>query len=160
MCNIGVLEQDKIVKVTKDDSTIAYKETSVDVKDDIPTHVMINQDEDLKIKAERTVDAVTDLIDSSIDRAATTVRSKVKELMKSGALEPGYLAARKDSADIGRLGPLVTGLARTFEDTMTMVRKHPYDEQERILTGYKRLMEEQVNVINSRMHFVKRIPKK
>jgi hypothetical protein len=153
-------EQDKTVKVTKDDSTIVYKETAVDVKEDTSTHVMINKDEDLRTKAERASDAVTDLIDSSIDRAANAVRSKVNELRKSGAFEPGYFAARKDSADIGRLGPLVTGLATAFEDTITMVRQHPYDEQEKILTGYKKLMEEQINVINSRIQFVKRIPKK
>ena len=153
-------EQDKVVKVTKDNSTIVYEEKAVDLKEDTSMHVMINQDEDLKAKAERTADAVTDLIDSSIDKAATTFRSKASSLMKSGALEPGYLAARKDSLDIGRLGDLVTGLAITFEDTMTMVRQHPYDEQEKILMGYRKLMEEQINVINSRMHFVKRIPKK
>jgi hypothetical protein len=154
-----VSEQDKIVKVTKNDSTIVYKETAVDVKQDTSTHVMINQDEDLKSKAERASDAVMDLIDSSIDKAANAVRSKANELRKSGALEPGHFAARQDSADIGRLGPLVTGLATVFEDTMTMVRQHPYDEQEKILSGYKTLMEEQINVINSRIQFVKRIPK-
>jgi Na+-transporting methylmalonyl-CoA/oxaloacetate decarboxylase beta subunit len=62
------------------------------------------------------------------------------------------------AADIARLGrPLVAALATGFEDTITMVRQHPYDEQEKILTGYKKLMEEQINVINSRIGFVKRV---
>ena len=34
---------------------------------------------------------------------------------------------------------------------MTEIRKEPYDEQEKLLVGYKKLLKEQVNVINSRL---------
>lgn len=51
---------------------------------------------------------------------------------------------------------MVAGLATTFRDTITMIRDHPYGEQVRLLTGYKKLLEEQINVIDSRIRFVKR----
>lgn len=147
----------KIVKVTEDDSTTTYKESVVEMREDGSTHIMTNEDEDLKVKALRAGDAVTDLVDSALDKTIDTVKTKADDLLKSGALKPGYAAERKDSAEIGRLGPLVTGLAATFEDTITMIRGHPYEEQVPILTGYKKLLEEQINVIDSRMHFVKRV---
>jgi hypothetical protein len=148
---------DKIVKVTKDNSITTYEETAIERRDDAPIHIMTSENEDLKVKALRAGDAVTDLIDSSLDKAIEAVKTRASELLKSGALEPGYIAMRKDSEDIGRLGPLVTGLATVFEDTITMVRNHSYDEQVDILTGYKKLLDEQINVIDSRIHFVKRM---
>lgn len=151
------VSEDKVVKATKESSTVTYKETAIDLKDDTTTHVMVSQDEDLKTKAERAGNAVSDLIDSTIDKAASSVRAKADELLKSGALEPGYAGAKKDSADISRLGPLVTKLATVFEDTMTIVRQQPYEEQEKLLLGYRKLLEEQTNVINSRIQFAKRV---
>lgn len=153
----SVSNENKVVKVTRDDSTTTYKESAVQVGEDSSTHIMTNENKDLKVKALRAGDAVTDLVDSTLDKAINTVKAKANELLKSGALEPGYAAARKDSADIGRLGPLVTGLATTFEDTITVIRDHPYEEQVQILAGYRKLLEEQINVIDSRIHFVKRV---
>lgn len=149
--------ENKVVKLTKDDSTKTYKETAVEVREESSTHIMTNEKEELKVKALRAGDAVTDLVDSSLDKAIDTVKARTNALLKSGAFEPGYAAERKDSADIGRLGPLVTGLATTFEDAITVIRDHPYEEQVELLTGYRKLLEEQIHVIDSRMHFVRRV---
>lgn len=146
-------EEKKVVRVTKDGSMATYKETEVKGS----THIMTDDDEDLKIKALRAGDAVTDLVDSALDKAVDAVKTKANELVESGTLDPGYAAAKKDSADIGRLGSLVTDLAATFEDTMTVIRDHPYDEQVKLLTGYRKLIGEQISVIDSRIHFVKRV---
>lgn len=150
-------DEKKVVKVTKDDSSVVYKETGVEVRNDRSTHIMTNDNEELRVKALRAGDAVTDLVDTALDRAIDTVKAKARELWKSGALEPGYAAAKKDSMDIGQLGPLVTDLATMFEDTITIIRDHSYEEQVQLLTGYKKLIEEQINVIDSRIHFVKRV---
>jgi len=150
--------ENKIVKIIKDDSTPATpNETSADVREGGPAHIMTNQDEGLKIKAVHAGNAISDFVESTFDKTIKVVKSKANELYKSGALEPGYAAARKDSADIARLGPLVTGLATEFEQTITMVCEHSYSEQVHILMGYKKLLEEQINVIDSRSHFVKRV---
>jgi hypothetical protein len=42
---------------------------------------------------------------------------------------------------------------------MTQIGKQPYDEQVKLLTGYKKLLEEQINVINSRIDWSKRLKK-
>lgn len=153
-----MLAENKIVKVTKDDSTPAtYKETAVVVTKDGSTHVMTNEDQGLKIKAARAGDAVNDFAGSVVDKAINAVKSKAKEFYNSGVFEPGYASARKDSADIARLGSLVTRLATEFEGMETIVCEHSYPEQVQLLTGYKKLLEEQINVINSRTQFVKRL---
>ena len=45
------------------------------------------------------------------------------------------------SKGIQHLGNNVEALITVFEDTMTVIRKEPYDEQEKLLVGYKKLLE-------------------
>jgi hypothetical protein len=153
------VEEKKLVKVAKDDgSTTIYKEVSVEATDKSSNHFMTNDEESLSGKAERAANAISDLVDASVEKAGEKVRRKVEGMIKSGALEPGHFAARKDSDAIGRLGSeKVTQLATVFEDTMTVIRERPYEEQERLLIGYRKLLEEQINVIDSRIQFAKRI---
>ncbi len=154
---ISVTTENKIVKVTEDDlAPITYKETSVVVRDE-GSQIMMNDEEGLKIKAARAGDALNDLASSAVDKAINAVKSKAKDFYHSGVFEPGYAAERKDSADISRLGPLVTSLATEFESMETIVSEQSYPEQVRLLTGYKKLLEEQINVIDARAHFVKRL---
>jgi hypothetical protein len=72
---------------------------------------------------------------------------------------PSARIAAKDSADIATLGPSVEGLARTFEDVMTGIRHELYEEQANLLTGYEKLLQEQISVIDSKIHYVKRLKK-
>jgi hypothetical protein len=52
---------------------------------------------------------------------------------------------------------MVEDLARHFEGTMIEMEKRSYSEQTELLTGYSKLLEEQVKVIDARLHYVKRI---
>ena len=140
-----------------DDKVNVYKESHLDHKEDTEIHVMTNQEEDLNAKVRRAGSALEDLITSAIDRARLVAREKTDELVKAAEVGPGAIRAAGDSRDISRLGPMVEELARGFEDTMTEIRKHGYGEQEQFLIGYRKLLEEQVNVINSRMHLAKRL---
>ncbi|HEY7506626.1 MAG TPA: hypothetical protein VH621_03405, partial [Nitrososphaera sp.] len=67
------------------------------------------------------------------------------------------VSATSDARDIQNLGSNIEKLVTVFEDTMTEIRKEPYDEQERLLVGYKKLLEEQINVINARLAMAKRL---
>jgi hypothetical protein len=67
------------------------------------------------------------------------------------------MSATSDARDIRHLGDDVERLVTVFEDTMTEIRKETYDEQEKLLVGYKRLLEEQINVINARLYMAKRL---
>ena len=151
-------EENEIIKVTKDEVTpISYEETSVVVSDEGSTQIMTNEDEELNVKAARAGNAVNDLAISTVHKAVNAAKSKAKALYDSGAFHPGYAAERRDSADIARLGPLVTDLATEFERMDTIVSEQSYPEQVRLLIGYKKLLEEQINVIESRVQFAKRL---
>ncbi|HEU4823342.1 MAG TPA: hypothetical protein VFS97_07955 [Nitrososphaeraceae archaeon] len=82
-------------------------------------------------------------------------KEKFDELNKS--LNPCYVAAVQDSYKIAALGTMVDDLSTVFEDSMTMVSKVPYEEQADLLTGYKKLIEEQIKVIDSRINMAKRL---
>jgi hypothetical protein len=66
------------------------------------------------------------------------------------------IGAKKDSQAIQTLGTNVEKAITVFEDTITDLRKESYDEQAQILTGYKKLIQEQINLINARLSMVKR----
>ena len=40
---------------------------------------------------------------------------------------------------------------------MAEIPKESYDVQERLLIAYKKLLEEQINIINARLHMAKRL---
>ncbi|MFL6492378.1 MAG: hypothetical protein ACJ70O_04680, partial [Nitrososphaera sp.] len=45
-----------------------------------------------------------------------------------------------------------------FEDTMDKITQHPsYDEQHGMLVGFKKVLEEEVNLINARLNMAKRL---
>ena len=88
-------------------------------------------------------------------KVGSFAKEKFGQLDKS--LNPTHISAVKDSLEIGALGPMVEELARVFEDTTTMIRKVPYEEQVDLLIGYKKLIEEQIKVIDSRIGMAKRL---
>ncbi len=81
---------------------------------------------------------------------------KAKELV-SKDMSPAATEAKKDAQDVAYVGESVESLARTFEGLMTEVRKQPYSEQVNLLTGYKKLLNEQISVIDSRIRMTERL---
>jgi hypothetical protein len=147
----------KEVKVTDETEVTVRSESELEYKADSDSSLMTAEEEDLSAKARAAGLALEDLITSAIDKAKIVTKQKAKEFARAAEGGPGGMSAAKDAQDISRLGPLVEGLARAFEDTMTDIRKQSYEEQEKLLIGYRKLLEEQINVINSRMHFAKRV---
>jgi hypothetical protein len=121
-------------------------------------HLMTKEEEDLTVKVRNAGDALYYLVLSAIEKAKTISSQKVKELVTRD-ISPAAIAAKKDAHDISTLGESVEGLARTFESLMTEMRKQPYSEQVHLLTGYRKLLNEQINVIDSRISMVKRLIK-
>ena len=119
-------------------------------------HLMTQEEEDLTIKVRNAGDALYDLVLSAIEKAKIVSAQKVKELATRD-ISPAAIAAKKDARDIAALGESVESLARTFESLMTEMRKQPYSEQVQLLTGYKKLLKEQINVIDSRINMAKRL---
>jgi hypothetical protein len=114
-----------------------------------------NDKESLSMKAHQAEESVLDVVDAVGAKVGSFAKEKFGELDKS--LNPSHMSAVEDSRKIEALGPIVEDLARVFEDTTTIIRKVPYEEQVDLLIGYKKLIEEQIKVIDSRIDMAKRL---
>jgi len=111
------------------------------------------EEESVSARAREAGRSLKDLVYSLGRRTKEVTEEKAKEL-KAQSVNAG---ATTDARDIQHLGSNVEGLINVFEDTMTEIRKEPYEEQEKLLVGYKKLLEEQINVINARLAMAKRL---
>jgi hypothetical protein len=110
------------------------------------------EDESLSAKAKEAGQSFKDFIVTLGKKAMTITEEKTTET-KNESLD---LGAKRDSQAIQTLGANVEKAITVFEDTITNLRKESYDEQAQILTGYKKLIQEQINVINARLSMVKK----
>jgi hypothetical protein len=132
----------------------ANDEIKIQLSPDAP--LLTKKDDDsLSMKAHQAEESVLDVMDAVGVKVGSFAKEKFGQLDKS--LNPTHVSAAKDSLEIGALGPMVEELARVFEDTTTMIRKVPYEEQVDLLIGYKKLIEEQIKVIDSRIGMAKRL---
>jgi hypothetical protein len=111
--------------------------------------------ESLSMKAHQAEESVLDVVDAVGVKVGSFAKKKIGEIEKS--LNPSYMSAVQDSRKIEALGPMVEELVRVFEDTTTMIRNVPYEEQVDLLIGYKKLIEEQIKVIDSRINMSNRL---
>jgi ATP-dependent exoDNAse (exonuclease V) alpha subunit len=83
---------------------------------------------------------------------------KTKEI-KDKSIQSRGIGPTKDAYDIQALGATrLEKLTGDFENTMSEIENEPdYRIQEKQLTAYKKLLEEQIDVIDSRLKMVKRI---
>jgi hypothetical protein len=114
-----------------------------------------DDEESLSTKAHQAEESVLDVVDAVGAKVGSYAKEKFGDLEKS--LNPNHMSAVEDSRKIKALGPMVEDLARVFEDTTTIIRKVPYEEQVHLLIGYKKLIEEQIKVIDSRIDMAKRL---
>lgn len=130
-------------------SNTAYKihdqNSSVEQEDE-------EQDESISAKARETGESFKGFIVTLGKKAMAITDEKTMETTN----ESMDIGAKRDSQSISTLGANVEKAITVFEDTITNIRKESYDEQANILTGYKKLIEEQINVINARLSMVKK----
>jgi hypothetical protein len=163
--------------VASEDKTNTYEETVSRTTSEPPTEVTVEEErsittapsgdvetyevesvstpeeESVSAKAREAGRSLKDLVYSVGRRTKEVTKEKTEEL-KAKSLD---VSATTDARDIQHLGSNVEGLITVFEDTMTEIRKEPYDEQEKLLVGYRKLLEEQINVINARLAMAKRL---
>jgi hypothetical protein len=125
--------------------------------------ITVDEEESATVSADGSVSAKADEAKDTVKDLATKTAKKTKRLSDRGKeiaknlASPSKLSAKMDAKDIAKLGGRVDNLAAVFEDTMIAISKQPYDEQVRILTGYNRLIQGQIDVINSRISWVSRV---
>jgi hypothetical protein len=94
----------------------------------------------------------------SLGKKAKLATGQAAQQIKDKADTSSDIDNKKDSRYIQALGENVEKVVTVFEDTMREIsNEKDYDEQENLLIGYKKLLEEQINVINSRLKMVKRL---
>jgi arginine utilization protein RocB len=111
------------------------------------------EEESVSTKAREAGRSLKELMSSLSKKTREVTEEKAREL-KAQSVD---ISVKTDARDIQHLGDDVEKLITVFEDTMTEIRKGPYDEQEKLLVGYKKLLEEQINVINARLSMAKRL---
>lgn len=120
---------------------------------EVQSETATSEEESVSTKAREAGRSLKDLIYSLGRKTKEVTEEKAREL-KAQSVD---ISTKTDAQDIRQLGEDVEKLITVFEDTMTEIRKEPYDEQEKLLVGYKKLLEEQINVINARMSMAKRL---
>ena len=91
-----------------------------------------------------------EMIKSLGKKTMTKTEEKTKQLKDKSAAETVDTSPQKDAKDIQALGTHAENVVLVFEKTMAEIEREDYDSQEKLLAGYKKLLEEQINVIDSR----------
>ena len=120
---------------------------------EVQSETTTSDEESVSTKARDAGRSLKDLIYSLGKKTKEVTEEKAKEL-KAQSVD---ISKRTDARDIQHLGDDVEKLITVFEDTMTEIRKESYDEQEKLLVGYKKLLGEQINVIDARLSMAKRL---
>ena len=113
-----------------------------------------SEEESVSTKAKEAGRSLEDILIYSLGKKTKEVTEEKARELKAQSVD---ISTKTDAQDIQHLGDDVEKLITVFEDTMTEIRKEPYDEQEELLVGYKKLLEEQINVINARLSMAKRL---
>jgi ATP-dependent exoDNAse (exonuclease V) alpha subunit len=109
-------------------------------------------------KAKEVGQSLKEKVKSAGKKTIAKTEKKTKEL-KDKSMQTTGIGPAKDARDIQALGTTrVEKLTADFESTMTEIENESdYRVQEKQLTAYKKLLEEQIDVIDSRLKMVKRI---
>jgi hypothetical protein len=97
-------------------------------------------------EARKTGGSLKELIVTAIKEAKDSAKGTGKRLKQQTI----NVATKADSKDIHSLGGNVNSLVRLFEETMTEIRKEPYNEQIKLLDSYKDLLQTHIKVIDAR----------
>jgi hypothetical protein len=112
-------------------------------------------EQSLSKRARETGLTLKELI-NSIGRKSKSVARQTSTQLKEEAKDDEINA--KDAADIQMLGSHIESIITIFEDTMDKIMTHPsYDEQHGMLVGFKKILEEEVNLIDARLNMAKRL---
>jgi hypothetical protein len=113
-------------------------------------------DEDSLSKRARETGLTLKELVNSIGRKSKAVAQQTSTQLKEAARDDEIDA--KDAADIQMLGSHIESIITIFEDTMDKIMAYPsYEEQHGMLVGFKKILEEEVNLIDARLDMAKRL---
>ena len=107
-------------------------------------------------KAKKAGQSFIEMIKSLGKKAVTKTEERTKEL-KDKSIETIDMGTQTNARDIQALGIHADNVVLVYEKIMFEIAREDYKTQEKLLAGYKKLLEEQVNVIDSKLGIVKRL---
>jgi hypothetical protein len=107
-------------------------------------------------KAKEAGQSFIEMIKSLGKKAMTKAEEKTKEL-KDKSIETIDMGTQTNARDIQALGIDADNVVLVYERIMFEIEREDYETQKNLLTGYKKLLEEQVNVIDSKLSLAKRL---
>src|SRR5215204_4430815 len=136
----GVESSPTVPSSTSDSSVIAPSSSS--------SSPQTSKEEEISVfeEARKTGGSLKELIVTAIKEAKDSAKGTGKRLKQQTI----NVATKDDSKDIHSLGDNVNSLVRLFEETMTKIRKEPYNEQIKLLDSYKDLLQTHIKVIDAR----------
>ena len=111
---------------------------------------------DAAAKAKEAGISFTEMIKTLGKKAVAKTEEKTKEI-KDKSIEAMDIGTQTDSRDIQALGIHAGNVVLVYERIMFEIEREDYETQEKLLTGYKKLLEEQINVIDSKLSIAKRL---
>ena len=112
-------------------------------------------EQSLSKRARETGMTLKELV-NSIGKKSKSVARQTSTQLKEEAKDDEINA--KDAADIQMLGSHIESIITIFEETMDKIMTHPsYDEQHGMLVGFKKILEEEVNLIDANLNMAKRL---
>ena len=114
-----------------------------------------SSDESIMSKARVSAKALKDLVQTLADKSKATAITKTQEFKEAANDErPEF---QKDAADINRLGSLIDNITSSFDNTMDDIGRESYEDQGILFAGYKKLLQEEIHVINARLSMATRL---
>src|SRR5215211_60701 len=136
----GVESSRTVPSSTSDSSVIAPSSSSSSPQTSKEEEISVSEE------ARKTGGSLKELIVTAIKEAKDSAKGTGKRLKQQTI----NVATKADSKDIHSLGDNVNSLVRLFEETMTEIRKEPYNEQIKLLDSYKDLLQTHIKVIDAR----------
>lgn len=107
-------------------------------------------------EAKKAGQSFIEMIKSLGKKAVTKTEERTKEL-KDKSIETIDMGTQTNARDIQALGIHADNVVLVYEKIMFEIAREDYKTQEKLLAGYKKLLEEQVNVIDSKLRIAKRL---
>lgn len=160
----GTNSEDKVSESnTDDDSNIQNEGSHSEIPNNDNNIKSINSEKTIRKSNSKVKIEDYDLIVNSLKDATNSFKDVIFSIGKKAqeirdkAEETFSVGAKRDARDIQALGGYVENVIKGFEDTMTEIKKGNYRDEEKLLKGYKKLLQEQINLINARIQLVKRL---
>jgi len=114
----------------------------------------IEEKESISTKVKETGQILKELA-ASIGKKTMNVAEEKSRQLKEAADDKKI--AIEDAKDIQMLGSHIDSIITIFDSTMDKIGQKSYDEQQRLMVGLKKLLTEEIYVINAHMNMAKRL---